>query len=62
MVVHAYNPSTQEAEAGGSQVQRQPLLQSETMLQKQFNTFSHDKKKFNKLRIEGYFLSWIKGT
>jgi hypothetical protein len=32
MVVHACDPSTQEAEAGGLQVQGQPELQTETCL------------------------------
>jgi hypothetical protein len=31
MVVHVCNPSTQEAEAGGSQVQSQPGLQNEIL-------------------------------
>jgi hypothetical protein len=31
VVVHAFNPSTQEAEAGGLQVQGQPGLHSETL-------------------------------
>jgi hypothetical protein len=33
--LHAYNPSTLEAEAGGSQVQGQPGLHSETLFQKE---------------------------
>jgi hypothetical protein len=34
VVVHTYNPSTREAEAGGSQVQDQHGLHSETLSQK----------------------------
>jgi hypothetical protein len=34
MVVHTCNPSAQEAEAGGSRVQGQPGLHSETCLKK----------------------------
>jgi hypothetical protein len=36
VVVHSCNPSTQEAEAGGWQVQGQPELQSETVSQNDF--------------------------
>jgi hypothetical protein len=36
-VVHTSNPSTLEAEAGGSQVQDQPGLHSQTLSQKVFN-------------------------
>jgi hypothetical protein len=34
VVVHTYNPSNQEAEAGGSRVLGQPELHSETLSQK----------------------------
>jgi hypothetical protein len=34
MMVHAYNPSTRETEAGGSPVPVQPGSQSETISQK----------------------------
>jgi hypothetical protein len=33
VMVHAYNPSTQEAEAGGSRVQNQLGQYSETLLE-----------------------------
>jgi hypothetical protein len=33
-VVRSYNPSTHEAEAGGSQIQYQPELYNETLSQK----------------------------
>jgi hypothetical protein len=36
MVVHACNPSNQEAEAGGSWVQGQPGLNSKTLSPKEF--------------------------
>jgi hypothetical protein len=35
VVVHTYNPSTQEVEAGGSQVQSQPGLYSKTLSKEQ---------------------------
>jgi hypothetical protein len=35
MMMHAYNPSTQEAKARGSQVPGQPGLHSKTLTQKQ---------------------------
>jgi hypothetical protein len=38
MVVRAYNPSTQKAEAGRSQVRGQSGLHSETLSQKQNKT------------------------
>jgi hypothetical protein len=37
MMVHAYNPSTQEAGAGGLQIQGQPELQSNRVSQKQIS-------------------------
>jgi hypothetical protein len=40
IVVHSYNPSTREVEAGGSQVQGQPGLQSEILFQKIYSVFS----------------------
>jgi hypothetical protein len=35
MVAYTCNPSTWEAEAGGAQIQGQPWLQNEALLQKQ---------------------------
>lgn len=37
MVVHAYNPSIQRAEAGGSYIQDQPVLHKYTEKQSQNN-------------------------
>jgi hypothetical protein len=34
-VAHAYNPSTQEAGKGGSQVRGQPVLHSESLLKRE---------------------------
>jgi hypothetical protein len=34
VVIHAYNPSTQEVDAGGSRVRGQPGLHEETLCQK----------------------------
>jgi hypothetical protein len=52
MVVHAYNLSTQEAEAGGSGVQSQPWLHNETMSQKQ----KQNKKEIGKIYQFIYYL------
>jgi hypothetical protein len=40
-MVHAYNPSTQEAKAEGLQVQGQPWLRSKTLFQKKQNPIAH---------------------
>jgi hypothetical protein len=41
LVVHVYNPSTQEVEVEGSQVQGQPGTQSQTPLQKERKKISY---------------------
>jgi hypothetical protein len=51
-MVHACNPSTREAEAGGSQVQGQPRLHSKTLF------LSHTQKMIRKSAIT--YLTWFK--
>jgi hypothetical protein len=45
VVAYPYNPSTQEAEAGGSQLEGQPGLHSETLSQKTNKKKNKKKKK-----------------
>jgi hypothetical protein len=52
MVVHTYNPSTQEAEAGGLQVGGQPGLHSK---------ISSQKKKNLGVAVNVYNLSYLGG-
>jgi hypothetical protein len=47
MVVHAFNPSTWEAEAGGSRVPGQPELYSKTLSQKKKKKKKRKGKKKN---------------
>jgi hypothetical protein len=55
MLVHAYNPSTWEAEAGRLQVPAQPGLQSRTLSQKK----KKDKKQITGLRQMGFAISQL---
>jgi hypothetical protein len=50
MTVHTYNPSTQEAEAGGLQIQGPPLLQSETLSQKKKKSVIVNTKHYKKAK------------